>query len=137
MSVVPQVRRVHDCAMELARSHDLTPMAPNRFPPPAAAGFLKTPRLIARVSAAAESFWRQRPRGPMAATWVALAVALALSVAFGPPVMPPEMPTLVQMAEDGEVHVPFHRVAHDSDQHALDAPAVGAPDVVGHPPLTQ
>src|SRR5574340_208429 len=94
--------------MNLATSHDARPMNPIRFPPPAAAGF-QTLRLIARASAAAESFWRQRPRGRTAAGWAAVAVALALAIAFGPSLMPPAVPTLVGMAADGEVQIRLHR----------------------------
>jgi hypothetical protein len=114
-------------------------MAPNRFPPPAAAGF-RTTRLIACVSAAAESFWRQHPAGWAAACWVAVAIAISLALYFVPAPMPPAMPAMVQMAVNGDVKAPFPRAARAgnaqapvSEQHALDASAVGARDEVPHP----
>lgn len=114
-------------------------MAPNRFPPPAAAGF-RTTRLIARVSAAAESFWRQHPAGWAAARWAAVAVAISLALYFVPAPMPPAVPAMVQMAVNGDVKPPFTRAARAanrrapvSEQHALDASAIGARDEVAHP----
>ncbi|MBS0328085.1 MAG: hypothetical protein JSS46_16265 [Proteobacteria bacterium] len=131
--------------MAHAMPRNASPMASNRFPPPAAAGF-RTNRLIARVSAAADSFWRQRPSGWAAAAWAVVAVALSLALYFVPAPMPPAVPAVVEMAVNGEVRVPLehgvrradpNRPGGSSDQHALDAAAVGARDVVGHPALAQ
>jgi hypothetical protein len=74
-----------------------------------------------------ERRWSRRLSRLTSALYLVVALAAPFLLYFGPDVLSPAAPVIATAAADG------HLSLRASNQHALDAAVVRAPDVVGHP----